>query len=229
MNNFAINIRVLRFRKKLTQAQVSEELNLGEKVLSNYETGKRQPDFDMLLAFADYYGVTTDYLLRENAETKKFSETLARLKEDYLDRDFLQKIEESEMWEKYQEHRKNVEEQMKEHEDDPQWQEYGDIIEDYDKQERYEEAGKKALIGDFYGAEEDFEKLLFEGCPGAFNFLASVCTEIMKIESIEGVSFPLEGYEAELEYIEKILVYGIIAYKEIAGRIESIYNGFSSM
>ena len=31
--------------------------------LSSYETGRNQPSFDMLIQYADYFNVTTDYLL----------------------------------------------------------------------------------------------------------------------------------------------------------------------
>ena len=31
--------------------------------VGNYEQGKRQPDFDILQLFADFFNVTTDYLL----------------------------------------------------------------------------------------------------------------------------------------------------------------------
>lgn len=38
--------------------------------MSQYETGKRQPDYKTLLKVAEYFGVTTDYLLGRTDDPK---------------------------------------------------------------------------------------------------------------------------------------------------------------
>ncbi len=40
------------------------DLNISRKAISNYETGKRIPDIDMLLKFSDYFNASIDYLIR---------------------------------------------------------------------------------------------------------------------------------------------------------------------
>ena len=47
----------------MTQESASRELAISRGMLSNYELGKREPDYAMLCRLADYYHVTTDYLL----------------------------------------------------------------------------------------------------------------------------------------------------------------------
>jgi len=56
-------LKELRKQKKLTAKQCGEKFNLAESTISGYETGNRKPDFVTLEKFADFFGVTTDYLL----------------------------------------------------------------------------------------------------------------------------------------------------------------------
>ncbi|MEN6325836.1 MAG: helix-turn-helix transcriptional regulator [Syntrophomonas sp.] len=53
----------LRKNKGLSQYELSEQLGLSRGQISNYELGTRQPDYDTLLRIAEYFNVTTDYLL----------------------------------------------------------------------------------------------------------------------------------------------------------------------
>lgn len=53
----------LREDKKLTQVQLAKELHMAPTTISSYETGKIQPPPDKLIYLADYFNVTTDYLL----------------------------------------------------------------------------------------------------------------------------------------------------------------------
>ena len=58
-----IRIRKLRNRKKLTQMQLSEELNITFRYLSRLENGISVASVDLLVDIANYFGVTLDYLL----------------------------------------------------------------------------------------------------------------------------------------------------------------------
>lgn len=53
----------LREDMGLTQKQLAIELHMASTTISSYETGKIIPPPDKLVAIADYFGVTTDYLL----------------------------------------------------------------------------------------------------------------------------------------------------------------------
>ncbi|MHA6167908.1 helix-turn-helix domain-containing protein [Bacillus mojavensis] len=53
----------LRKSKKLTQQGLAEKLKITRSSLSQYEIGNRQPDYETLKKIADFFEVTTDYLL----------------------------------------------------------------------------------------------------------------------------------------------------------------------
>ena len=53
----------LRKEKDVGQKEVATYLNVSIATISNYENNVHSPDYAMLCRLADYYGVTTDYLL----------------------------------------------------------------------------------------------------------------------------------------------------------------------
>ena len=59
----AERLRVERARKKVTQTEVAEATGTTAVAICNYENGNRTPTLEKLNALADYYEVTTDYLL----------------------------------------------------------------------------------------------------------------------------------------------------------------------
>lgn len=56
-------IRTLRMARGLSLKQLGHILGVAESTVSLYETGKRQPDHTILLKLADFFQVSTDYLL----------------------------------------------------------------------------------------------------------------------------------------------------------------------
>lgn len=60
---FAKRLKELRQQKRLSQYQLADLLKLTRGQLANYEQKKRQPDFDTLELLADFFKVSTDYLL----------------------------------------------------------------------------------------------------------------------------------------------------------------------
>ncbi len=56
-------IRKLRLEKGITQNELSNYLGLTPKMVSFYELGERFPPYDIILKLADYFNVSTDYLL----------------------------------------------------------------------------------------------------------------------------------------------------------------------
>lgn len=56
-------LKALRIEKKLTQKQLAEKINVTHVSISGYESGNRSPDTDTLQRLADYFEVSTDYLL----------------------------------------------------------------------------------------------------------------------------------------------------------------------
>lgn len=56
-------IRDLREDLDLRQIDVANATGIDQKTLSNYETGKTNPDSYSIIKLADFFKVTTDYLL----------------------------------------------------------------------------------------------------------------------------------------------------------------------
>lgn len=56
-------IRSLREDRDLRQIDVANATGIDQKTLSNYETGKTNPDSYALIKLADFFGVTIDYLV----------------------------------------------------------------------------------------------------------------------------------------------------------------------
>ena len=57
------NIRSLRIDNGLTQKQVAQLLGISQNTYSQYEVGVLNYPVDAIVKLADYYGVSTDYLL----------------------------------------------------------------------------------------------------------------------------------------------------------------------
>lgn len=70
------NIEQLRKQKGLTQDDLSRYLGLSKSTISMYESEKRSPDNETLLKLANYFGVTTDYLLGNEQPAKNEEEML---------------------------------------------------------------------------------------------------------------------------------------------------------
>lgn len=60
-------IRKLRMAKKVTQQIFADNLNVDRTTVSKWETNKSSPYAEKLKEVADYFDVTTDYLLGRNS------------------------------------------------------------------------------------------------------------------------------------------------------------------
>ena len=56
-------IRDLREDADLTQVEISKYLNISQRAYSHYENGTRDIPTNILIAIADFYNVSIDYLL----------------------------------------------------------------------------------------------------------------------------------------------------------------------
>jgi len=53
----------IRKNKGVSQVELARELNLSQSAITSYETGLRLPNLLILTAYADYFDVSTDYIL----------------------------------------------------------------------------------------------------------------------------------------------------------------------
>lgn len=61
-----MRIKELRKEKNISQSKLAEEINLSNGAIGNYEQGLREPDISTLIALADYFGVSIDYLVEHS-------------------------------------------------------------------------------------------------------------------------------------------------------------------
>lgn len=57
MNYFGVRLKYLRMQDKLTQTELGNALEIAKSTISMYESGKREPDFETIEKFADYFNV----------------------------------------------------------------------------------------------------------------------------------------------------------------------------
>ena len=62
-------LALLRKERHISQKAAAADLGVAQALLSHYEKGKREPGLDFLVRVADYYNVSTDYLLGRSAVT----------------------------------------------------------------------------------------------------------------------------------------------------------------
>lgn len=65
---FAQRLRRLRERQGKSRVVLSQLCGLPTNAIQRYERGESKPNIDSLIAIADYFGVTVDYLLGREDE-----------------------------------------------------------------------------------------------------------------------------------------------------------------
>ena len=76
-----IRIKELRLELHKSLRDVAADLNISYSSISKYERGDQQPSYETLMKMADYFDVTTDYLIgytdirTKNIEAKTIAET----------------------------------------------------------------------------------------------------------------------------------------------------------
>lgn len=56
-------LKFLRKQRKLTQVEMARILNIAQSTYAQYETGKSNPDYNILVKIANFFEVSVDYLL----------------------------------------------------------------------------------------------------------------------------------------------------------------------
>lgn len=63
MKDFANKIKELRIKENISQLELAEEFKVSQNTIHKWETGKTEPNHDTLIKLAEYFNVSTDYLL----------------------------------------------------------------------------------------------------------------------------------------------------------------------
>lgn len=56
-------LKQLRKKRRISQLKLATDLGMNQNSISRYENGDREADYQTLIAFADYFNVSIDYLL----------------------------------------------------------------------------------------------------------------------------------------------------------------------
>jgi transcriptional regulator with XRE-family HTH domain len=67
---FKDRLKDLRLNKKITQEELGKTFNVIKQTISSWENGNSRPDIDMASKIADFFEVTTDYLLGRTNDPK---------------------------------------------------------------------------------------------------------------------------------------------------------------
>lgn len=82
----------LRKERGVLQKEVATYLNVTVATISNYEKGVHSPDLDTLILLADFFDVSTDYLLQRTNYKSSIYVLNKRLARDYTVCDLLNTI-----------------------------------------------------------------------------------------------------------------------------------------
>lgn len=63
MKSLGYRIKYLREKYNISQIEFAKKIGVSNAVLSRYESGDRKPDYETLQVIADFFEVSTDYLL----------------------------------------------------------------------------------------------------------------------------------------------------------------------
>ena len=92
MAQFSELLVELRQDRKMTQEDLAKVLFVTNGTISNYENGVHLPDVEKLISLADFFGVTTDYLLGRCASRLSPDVLDEIIMEDWTAGDLLQDI-----------------------------------------------------------------------------------------------------------------------------------------
>lgn len=69
--SFPERLKALRCARNLSQKQVAEGVCMAPMAYQKYEYGTREPAFRQLIALADYFDVSLDYLVGRSEEPRR--------------------------------------------------------------------------------------------------------------------------------------------------------------
>lgn len=100
MSKFSRRFKEERKRKGLTQKELAQKFYTDKSSISKYENGHSMPEVSVLQKYADFFGVSTDYLLGNTDERKPAD----HVKEEYIQKYNATEAEVKELFERFNVH-----------------------------------------------------------------------------------------------------------------------------
>ena len=71
--------KIIRLRKKngWSQEELAEKMNVSRQAVSKWESAQTVPDLEKILQLSGLFGVTTDYLLKDELESEEYTDSAA--------------------------------------------------------------------------------------------------------------------------------------------------------
>lgn len=66
MSTFGKRLKQLRSNKKMNQDELASIMSISKSSIGMYERNEREPSFDLVKRFAEYFDVSIDYLINGN-------------------------------------------------------------------------------------------------------------------------------------------------------------------
>lgn len=71
MANFTDRLQALKVERNLLQKDIAQAAEISLRTYQRYESGERLPDTNVLSKLADYFNVSTDYLLGRSDDSTR--------------------------------------------------------------------------------------------------------------------------------------------------------------
>ena len=81
---FASRLKRLREKTDISQKELAKHLGITDRNIRFYESGERTPPADILIKIADYFNVSTDYILGKTYK-KNTKDPILKENEEYYD------------------------------------------------------------------------------------------------------------------------------------------------
>jgi len=69
----ARKLKELREIRKMSQAELADILDVAQQTVASWERGKSSPNYELLQRIADYFHVSTDYILGREEKQSPFA------------------------------------------------------------------------------------------------------------------------------------------------------------
>lgn len=73
--NLADKVQQLRKQNNLSQEQLADKMGVSRQSISKWESGQSVPEISKIVQLSDIFGVTTDYILKDDIEFEQYSDS----------------------------------------------------------------------------------------------------------------------------------------------------------
>lgn len=72
MSSLSERLKYLRIDNNITQKELAKQIGISERGIIRYEIGERNPTIEIIIAIADFFDVSLDYLVGRSDDPKRY-------------------------------------------------------------------------------------------------------------------------------------------------------------